>query len=218
MQQWVTRLRLAAGPVLRGTPLDPSWHGDEGEKRAFVDGFADEAGHRRLVDRPLLSAMLGIGGGSGRGDESSGNRGDVELWWMVGSGAAWKRPAWLRERGALTSEGIEAPIEAWTQTELGSLHALWSLANRERREDLRARCLDAAGWFMAEVQPDNGTHHPWAVHVFAWMWAQRGDQDARMYAEALLHNCMVMLGRPDQFSACVLWHAGSELEKSAWEG
>lgn len=213
IQQWVTRLRLAAAPVLRATPLDPLWRGGEDEKKAFIEGFADEARHRRLVDRPLLSMMLGMDAPGTAGDLSSANRADVELWWMLAGRAAWIRPAWLRGRGALTSEGIEAPIEAWTQTELGALHALWSLARRERSDELRARCVDAAGWFMAEVQPDNATNHPWAVHVFAWLWAQRGDHDARMYAEALLHNCMVMLGRPDRFSACVLWHAAGELEK-----
>jgi hypothetical protein len=36
-------------------------------------------------------------------------------------------------------------------------------------------------------------------------------QDARLYAETLLHNCQVTLGRADRRSAWILLDAGQEL-------
>ncbi len=187
--------------------------------RAFIETFADESGHRRAVDRPLLSVLLhaeceprvatdsparpstGVPGGP-----------DVQLWSMLAAPAPWRPPAWLRSSGPLASDRIGDAIEVWTETELACLHAMWSLARRERDPALRERCLDAAAWMLANIQPDNGTNHPWAIHVFAWMWAMRNDSDARLYAESMLHTCMVSLGRPDRFSACVLWHGAAELE------
>lgn len=212
-EAWARRLRVVGGESLRGTPVVEAGAG-EAEKRAFIDGFVDEAGHRRGVDRWLLRWMLGVredAGGEVRGDPSGGQSADVALWRVLGSGSAWAAPAWLRATGPLASDGIGDAIEVWTETELSCLHALWSIARREGNVLLRARCVDAARWMMANVQPDNGTNHPWGIQVFAWMWAEEGDEDARMYAETMLHNCMVMQGRADRFGGCILWEGARGL-------
>jgi hypothetical protein len=200
--EWANRLRGAAERVLAATPLVAPDASDV-RKRAFIDAFSDESGHRRHVDRPLLAWLLGLGGVEPRTGRVLSE--DEQVWWLLASGSRWSEPAWLRKSGALTSEGIRAPIEAWTQTELATLAGLWEIARRDDDEPLRRRCMDAAAWFIAEVQPDNATGHPWGIAVFVERWIREGDIDARMYAEVLLHNCMVTRGVPDRFSACVLW-------------
>ncbi|MCK6477626.1 MAG: hypothetical protein L6Q35_12440 [Phycisphaerales bacterium] len=214
MGEWVRRLRAAAEPALRGTPiLDRSASADEIAR--FIEGFRDELGHRRPVDGALLRVLLGVkpvlvprerAPGAGRRSP------DCELWSVLADGTPWTPPEWLRARGPLASDGMEGAIEVWTETELSCVHALWSIGRRERDTGLRTRCIEAAAWMMDAMQPDNGTNHPWAIHVFAWRWAAECNDEARLYAESMLHNCMISLGRPDRFSACVLWHAAAELE------
>jgi hypothetical protein len=113
----------------------------------------------------------------------------------------------------LAPELHEKPIEVWTEIELSALHALWTW---RRDEPVRQRCLSAAAWLLENVQPDNATQHPWAVHVFAVLgvdetFAARAEAD--QYAQTLLHACMVRTGRADRFSALVLEHAARELER-----
>ncbi|MBL8964449.1 MAG: hypothetical protein KF787_02785 [Phycisphaeraceae bacterium] len=216
---WRRRLEWAARPVLEGTPIvDGST--DASHARSFIEAFTDERGHRRPVDLPFLAAILavdpfalaaGVWGPGGR---------DVELWWLVADGVSsgrWRTPAWMtRGRAPITGAWTDGPIEVWTERELSGLHATWSIARGPGADPgLQDRCLDAALWLMENVQPDNATGHPWAAHVFAWMWAKHGDEEARLYAETLLHNAIAGRGRPDRFSACVLWHAAAGLERQA---
>jgi hypothetical protein len=66
--------------------------------------------------------------------------------------------------------------------------------------------MDAAEYLIAEVQPDNATNHPFALAAFLAL-AHAGNFEAMLYAQTLLHNCQVQLGRPDAFSAALLLHA-----------
>ncbi|MCC6426595.1 MAG: hypothetical protein IT435_07215 [Phycisphaerales bacterium] len=208
---WAARLRMLAEPVIRSSPLADRSASPEAI-RVFIDTFADEAGHRRKVDRFLLSTQLGGLAVDEPAPASGESTADLHLWHMLAAGRAWLRPEWLRDTGPLGSNAITAPIEAWTERELAALHALAAIARCERDSTLIARCHDAARWFTREIQPDNATHHPWGIHTFIALWADHNDIETRLYAETMLHNCMVTLGRPDRLSACILWHAASELE------
>ena len=56
---------------------------------------------------------------------------------------------------------------------------------------------------MDNIQPDNATNHPWAVHVFASLAVETGNFEFDLYAQSLLHNCIVGTGKPDAFSAII---------------
>lgn len=204
---WTGRLRAASRPVLAGMPLVEGEIEREG-CLSFIEGFRDEAGHARGVDRWLLGWMLSVV--PRMGDERGE---DVELWRLLARREAWARPRWLREKGPLTSDGIGPAIEVWTETELSCLHALWWIGQRDGDAWLRDRALDAARWMVGNVQPDNGTNHPWAIHVFASLEAIDGSAEAGLYAQTQLHNCMVQQGKPDRLSACILWDAANCLER-----
>jgi hypothetical protein len=195
-------LRAVSGPVLTGTPLlDPR----QGDASSFIERFEDEHAHRRPVDRPFLSAMLGLD----PGDLPPGQPLDVALWWRA---AAQQRPAdTLEANGPLCPWPPASGIEVWIERDLCALHALWRLA-REGHPDLVARCLDAAEWHVANTQPDNATNHPWAIHVFMALGDRRGSAEAVLYATGLLHACQVAFGRPDRLSAAILLDASRELD------
>lgn len=141
---------------------------------------------------------------------------DERLWWALHDRAAPVEDL-LDARGPLVGEAaFEAgPVETVTETELGALHALRHLATRDRR--LRDRCLDAADWHVRTLQPDNGTNHPWAVHVFVELASLGGPlaDGARLHAETLVHNALVATGRPDRFSACLLLDAARFLHRES---
>lgn len=167
---------------------------------------------------------------------------DVRLWWALASGTAEIPAQSSFDRSvrtellasALAHEGV-APIigepafragaiEATTETELGALHALMNLADAigrtggdgaEASGRLRERCLDAARWHADTLQPDNGTNHPWAIHVFVALAEADASyaMPAELHAQALLHNAMVQTGRPDRFSACLLLDASRALAR-----
>ncbi len=101
------------------------------------------------------------------------------------------------------------PIEVWTEQELSGLHALWWLARRRGRDDLARRGAAARDWHLVNTQPDNATNRPWALHVFLL----GGTDESRLYAETLLHNCLVGTGRPDPTSAWILLDSARALEK-----
>lgn len=192
-------------PVLEGTPIVGGKEFSEARKREFVANFSDERGHRRAIDPVLLEWLLRRDGdGEGTllarwwdvvGPDEGKSRGDLD---GLTEGTGGLTP-WLFERG----------IEIWTEGELCALHLLGHLAKRDAR--FEPRLERATAWAMGELQPDNGTNHPWAFHVFARRWCARGDHEARMYAEQLMHNCVVQSGRVDRFSACVLWDSAAEL-------
>lgn len=108
------------------------------------------------------------------------------------------------------------PLEVWTERELSCVHALgWLASGRgagsDRSGSLKPRLDAAMAWHIDNLQPDNATNHPWAVHLFLAWGLKAGEASATLYAEALLHNCQVNQGRPDAFSAHVLLDAADAL-------
>jgi hypothetical protein len=226
-REWIERLRRAAGPALRGTPVESTLRSagpvdavladartapnktSPSDAIAFIETFRDEAGNRRAVDRPLLMTLLGLRSMHERGVVSP----DVDLWWHLAEGRAWTGAPWLAEQGPLVRVSVDDSIEEWTERQLCVLHALRSIASRDGDAALRERCADAARWCISEIQPDNATHHPWAIHVFVELWLDHDQVEARLYAETMLHNCLVGQGRAERFSACILAHAAGELSR-----
>jgi hypothetical protein len=147
---------------------------------------------------------------------------DASLWWLLHDEQAAALelvdPAPGASAAPLFPRLHAQAIEMWTEAELSGLHALWWHARRgaSGQAAIHRRCLSAAKWLIAELQPDNATNRPWAVHVFADV--SLGDHldantraDASMYAQTLLHNCQVG-GSIDRFSACILLDAAGAIE------
>jgi len=204
---WSSRLRRIAEPVLAGTPLIAP--ATMAEKQRYIETFADEAGTRRYWDPLLLGHMLGVAV-----DPSP------EPWLWSWNALASTAPGGGEGR---MSPPFFAGAESWaleqeTEKELAGLHAWSWLQRRGPRADARGSgaAFDAAvEWTIANIQPDNATNHPWAIQVFldrAATGAARTHSDARLYAETMLHNCLVTTGRPDLVSALILWDAAAWLE------
>lgn len=194
---WQTRLSRAANSRLAGI----GWPAPDAA--TFVKSFRDDAGHRRPVDGAFLAHVTGIA----PMHDGSGSP-DCRLWFEAARPRASRderavQAALDADPRALAMGLRESGIEIWTETELSCLHALtWLGADREPRATIAARFL------IEELQPDNGTNHPWAIHWFAWLECTRGDLDAGLYAQALLHNAMTAGGGvPDLFSAIILHDA-----------
>lgn len=129
---------------------------------------------------------------------------DEQLWTDLVRGSATTPPD---TTGPLTGEPIDTGIEVWTEIELASIHAAWSLG-----PGWRAAAERAARWMVESIQPDNATNHPWAVHAFAELADDGAGHEFDLYAQTLLHNCMVGSGSPDGFSAMILLHASRSLQ------
>jgi len=131
------------------------------------------------------------------------------VWWAMFDGCSQVRAgAWPGE-GPLVPEAREEGIEAWTEAELSALHALTHIAIRNRSEVIAARCASAIRWHLSEIQPDNGTNRPWAVHAF--VLAGQRLPEALMHARTLVHNAIVERGRPERFGALLLLDASDAL-------
>ncbi|TVQ62572.1 MAG: hypothetical protein EA378_04390 [Phycisphaerales bacterium] len=115
--------------------------------------------------------------------------------------------------GALLPGTHDGAIEVWTEGELAALHALDRFARRQDSAGLRERIASAVRWHLAEIQPDNATNRPWAIHVFVRAGVVDGAIEALMHAQTMLHNCRVSLGHADRFSACLLEDAARALEE-----
>ncbi len=212
ISDWAMLLRSASEPyALAALPRDG---------RAF-DDFRDEFGHRRAVDEPLirdLCARPSAQAALPHPTPETPTSPDVALWWLVHDANpnpwAWIEPG----TGSLTPWSGSAAIEIWTETELSALHAAWTIAAAHHDAGLVDRCLAAALWHTQELQPDNGTNHPWAIHVFLELWSRRGCVEGRLHAETMLHNCTVSLGHPDTFSALILLHASRSLTPESVSG
>lgn len=211
-QVWAGRLRALAEPVLAGTPLV----GGGGDAQKFVAEFEDEKQHRREVDLPMLSQLLGL-----KPERPAACTPDVAVWWALIHPDAALIDGLRSTSGPLlpgTPRDLFDPtatwdaIEVWTEAELCALHALSHHASIDPA--LRPRIDSAIDWLMENVQPDNATNHPWAVHVFIDRWLRRQDQNCRMYAGTLLHNAQVGYGRPDRFSAVILLDGARALAAS----
>ena len=200
-QPWADRLRRIAEPVLAGTPLlSPA---SDLENRRFVDAFEDEEGHRRAWDPFLLGWMLGV---------RVPPAGEPWLWsWERLHGHPSPSPAAQPPHFALPEAWA---LEQETEKELAGLHAWWWLARDPACAATPAPgALDAAAaWVMANVQPDNATGHPWAIHLF--LERAGSDPHARHYAETMLHNCLVHSGQPDRLSAVILLDAARALDRA----
>jgi len=112
------------------------------------------------------------------------------------------------------------PLEVWTERELACVHALgWlvPLAASDPSSASIAAALDdhlgaAMTWHLDNLQPDNATNHPWALHIFLDRALREDDGSALLYSQALLHNCQIAQGRPDAFSAHLLLDAAEWLD------
>ena len=195
----------------------PFWTpGTETDRLAYIDAFRDDFGHRRRVDRPLLGHLLGVRPDRPAPRPRAEDSRAEHLWWALLEGAdpePFVHPVAESGIGPVTPPEDELAIEIWTEDELAALHALSHHADRAEGTDLgerlRARVRVAAAWHVERLQPDNGTNHPWAVHVFLRLGGESAD--ARLHAETLVHNACVATGRPDTFSACLLLDAGRSL-------
>lgn len=226
---WIARLRAIALPAVPEPMkklIEPASDDDEprreAQSRRFIETFADDAGDRRPVDRPLLAHMLHCGAG----EMPASLRPDELAWWCCHTRGAYHRlPLDWKAAGRLFPEFASEAIETWTDTELSAVHALAWEGLRGRNHSILSRVARAAEWLLNEVQPDNATERPWAIHVFAAMSldASRSPEAraaADLYAQTLLNNAMVGRERPDRFSACLLWDAADWLEtasQSSWQ-
>ncbi len=209
LQGWADHLTSLAAPVVRETPV--ARQVPEHEAAAWIGGFRDERGHRRVIDRPLLAWVLGLPEEAVRGGRSA-QRGDVRLWECLATGDH-SLPEIGPAGGPLFPDLMREGIELWTEAELAGTHALWNLAQRSGLRDLSHRVDAALTWLIRELQPDNATNHPWAIQAFIERGARGEDHDARLYAETLLHNAIIELGRPERFSAVILWDAAAGLRE-----
>jgi hypothetical protein len=212
---WIQRLEhLTRGVVL---PSEPR------EIERYIGKFSDENGDRRHLDGPLLARVLG-GSQSWfvRLDED-----DVATALMraagrqdIGHVMKLIRPSGGTAPLPLVAEQDIATLETETEKELASVHAVGALALTDPGTELRPRLASAVRWLMAEIQPDNATHRPWAVHAFAWAAATmpgRDAADAEMYAQTLAHNAVVAAstrsGAIDRFSLILLRDALQVLQR-----
>ncbi len=210
--EWSNRLRAIARRTIGHEPIaDPD--ATRAARRAFLAVFADEQGNRARVVTPFLAAAMGIEPGQ---IPPPAPDLDDRLWWAVHDP---DQPItdFTQGVGPLDPGLAETAIESRTETELSAMHALYRLGLDRDRPDLTARALDAARWHTAELQPDNGTNHPWGIHVFVVLASRSPDPPesgaALMHAQTLLHNCQVQQGRADRLSACILWDAARTLER-----
>ncbi|MCW5776305.1 MAG: hypothetical protein KIS87_07705 [Phycisphaeraceae bacterium] len=203
----VADLRRLATPVL--SDLDPA--APHSDRVLAVANFRDELGHRRATDAPLLARLLGVE----PGHTPFGLHPDAALWWSLHDDSL--DPSSLIEAadGPLVPSLRRLGVEVWSEGELAALHALSWHALRPGRSRLAARVESAARWHLAELQPDNATNRPWAVHVFADLTHRTGDPDARAHVGTLVHNSMVAFARPDRLSAVILLDAADWLSRRA---
>lgn len=193
---WIKRLR-ATIPADALVGLDPV-------------GFADEQGNRRAIDQPLLAWL------TGKPSQPPTRPGlDLELWHALASDG----PVHTNLPGAGPLQDADAPsrgeaaIEVWTERELAAIQALWTIGVTRADRSFIDRAENAARWCVAEIQPDNATNHPWGVNAFAAL-AANGDIEAELYAQTLVHNAQVGLGRPGRFAALVLLASLRSLERA----
>jgi len=204
---WHHRLHAAGLSGMEESPLGRS----ENPAPERIAAFRDASGQRH----PSMTAMLArlFNAGPSVLAESSDDSPDTVLWRAVLENKIYEHAAFSDDPGPLWPEGVNQGIEAWTLTELRGLHALWWLAVQSKSDSLRGHALECAAWHVAELQPDNATNRPWAVHVFAVLAAERDDAQADLYVQTLLHNALITGGgRPETVSAAILLDAADALK------
>jgi len=200
---WGERLLGEARLALVGTPWAFLLHPDSKPPAKFPE-FSDESGNRRAID-PLLIAWLQR---MPPPIVQSLHTTDLKLWNSLVRGQVPAMFQAISPSGSpLVPEFNTLAIEVATETELASLHALSHAGGAAR-----SRVEAASDWVVHNIQPDNATNHPWAVHVFLQRAFETGSVEHRLYAETLLHNCVVSLGRADRFSALILLDSGRTLK------
>lgn len=198
------------------------------ETHTDASGFADDLGHTRPVDTPFFAWRAARAGHGPDARAAWDDSPDVLLWAAltdpavdpasVLSGPHAERETRQRfDDGALFSQRAgKVPLEVWTEQELSAAHALSWLVTQQRHSGLAGTLDDVARWHVRSLQPDNATNHPWAVHLFIDRSITLDDETdrgaARLYAETLLHNCQVSMGRPDAFSAQILLDSADWLD------
>lgn len=207
---WSDRLEALARPVLAACPLDAD--ATSREKQAYADRFRDECGVRRPTDDPLLAELLQLPPDS-QCPPQAGSSHPMLAWNALRNPDEPGLDAYLNSRGPLVPALRDEGIESWTETELSELHALSAHAMIHNDPAARHRCQSAIEWHLAELQPDNGTNRPWALHAFVWFSAQL--PDAILHARTLVHNACVERGRPERRSALILMHSARVLRASA---
>ena len=230
--QWTHRLRAwsragSGGDGLSGAFGHSLFEGDElGHLRDVDLWFARWVQHR---DGGLAAPPGGTGSVGGRSPPSRPTGVDCRLWAAAvdpsvdvgaivdgpGPGGAGLGPRSATDAGALVPQGLCKTLEVWTETELAALHALRRLATIRHEPRWRDRALACARWHVENLQPDNATNRPWAVHLFVELGVLGGVPESELYAQTLLHNCVVSLGRPDRLSAAILLDAALALEDLA---
>lgn len=207
----------AAREALTGSvALDHS--ASDAQKIAFATTFADERGHRRLVDKPLLAWLLGLPLAELHPSPLREQDWDVAAWTALALAQAPSEEM-LASDGPFVPLHDAAAIEVATELELAALHAFFNHAQLAAhpaalRVRIRQRTLRAATWLLENLQPDNATNHPWAAHVFALIAKDTTSPvqlEAALYAQALLHNSLIPRGKPDRFSALILLDAAQQL-------
>lgn len=188
LQLWIDRLTAVSGLTLGDDP-----------QAAIARILEGPTGNVRLAG--LIASALHVGGQTELQPESLD-----EVLFMASLGLL-EIPAIPGNSAGITGEPTGPAIEVWTETELAAVHAAWSLG-----PDWRAEARRAAAWLVDNIQPDNATNRPWGVHVFASLAHESGGAQFELYAQTLLHNCQVMTGRPDDFSAMILLHAARGLQ------
>lgn len=216
LDSWITLLRSTAKPAVPTEFLQHRQNASHAA-HAWITTFSDDAGHRRDADTPFLAHTLAIaplGSPPPRASELS------LAWWSLSQPAAFESLRFdLADHGPLFPGLRETGIETWTETELGAIHALLWHATHQHNTQLKDRAFRAAHWMLDNLQPDNATNHPWAIHLFVTMSLDpRRDEPesaaADLYAQSLLHNAVVHTGTPDRFSALILWDAADFLSSS----
>lgn len=229
-QNWCRMLLAAAEPVTAGIDLSAPFADDFGHTRAVdgallawcrLGGDPHAANALQLQESPVKAGNSAFhvehqqAATAGARPEAV----DAALWRALVTGApadtidglltaarSHARGTW--DAGSLVPQSGMA-LEVWTETDLGAMHALWWLAQRHGREGWRSLLDGAVSWHLENIQPDNATNHPWALHLFALrdVNAPAGDGAARLHGELMLHNCQIALGRPDRLSALILMDA-----------
>lgn len=197
-RRWADRARATAEKSLSPEKL----------RSIEPDTFRDELGQRRAHDNALIESAR-----SGRMPEVVADDALGALWHARFTHADASVVLPLRGSGHLLEHPGRVTIEVFTEHELQALHVLWHIALDRGDDALRVRCFDAAAWHIEHLQPDNATNLPWALAVFAMLAAT--DPQAGLHAQTVLHNCQIMLGKPDMRSALILHDAANQLDSSA---
>lgn len=211
IDRWILRLRSASLPVLQGTPIPRPEAFTLDQRIEYINAFTDECGSQRGVDAFLLAHVLRV-----PADALAQAQPTVEPWLEIWSSLSRGRAGLAVVPGVppIAADPACWALEQESARELAAVHALWYHAKANLA--LRPALDKAARWLIANVQPDNATNHPWAVHVFADRAARLGDtpegQMSALYAQQLFHNPLVARGTPDLLSAVIFWDAAQGLE------